>query len=271
MFDKPNAVAPSGTMNLSQKTAATQAAMREKLNGKQEAGIPKISAAQAGTPKTLEQSTAEFFEAACGPSLKGEAPRGPGPAASAGAVGPSPGQPALQDRVQPGGPGKGIAQEHGIAVAEAGAATSAIASGNAVQGIRHAGDATIGNHALASGAPLSAQGPASAGRDLPDGAPGEQRRAIPIGAIEATPARSEGEAAKRPARKSAVIKAVPRNDEEIAWFVDHMLGSLEEVKSMTQLSELWLANALAIKSLAPHLQSKLIRTKDEAKNRLKKV
>lgn len=64
-------------------------------------------------------------------------------------------------------------------------------------------------------------------------------------------------------------KAVPKTEEEVRWFVGHIQEELKDVKSMTQLAELWNFNAVAVKSLPEALKGEVIAAKDEAKARLR--
>ena len=66
------------------------------------------------------------------------------------------------------------------------------------------------------------------------------------------------------------MKPVPKTDEEITWFVDYMRSSLEEVKSMNQLAQLWQDNVNSIKSLPEALRSNIIEWKNSAKVRVQK-
>jgi hypothetical protein len=63
---------------------------------------------------------------------------------------------------------------------------------------------------------------------------------------------------------------VPTTPEEVAWFTAHIKEQLNEVKTFTQLSELWTFNAPSVKALPDDLKLEVIAAKDEAKARVKK-
>ena len=63
-------------------------------------------------------------------------------------------------------------------------------------------------------------------------------------------------------------KPVPKTQEEIQWFMEHMGEQLGEVKSIGKLTELWTFNAVAVKSLPENYKAQVIQWKDEAKARV---
>lgn len=60
---------------------------------------------------------------------------------------------------------------------------------------------------------------------------------------------------------------MPKTQEEIAWFVEYLKKALSEVKTMSELADLWTDNVVSVKSLPEALKQELIRAKDEQKSR----
>lgn len=66
-------------------------------------------------------------------------------------------------------------------------------------------------------------------------------------------------------------KPVPKTEEEIIWFVEHMRESLLAVKSMGKLAELWNFNAVSVKALPERERGIVVELKNACKERLKQA
>lgn len=271
--------------SVASRTAQTQQAIKDKLNGKQETGGSQARKAEAGTaPGTYAQSEEEYqrsLDEVFGDSEPGRERRDSvhgGGTSSTGRAGPK------QDQVQAGTAraGDGRGQENASAARQ----PSQSESGNrAPSRVRGEGSAPSGrlpgrsipggngkNHSDASGkqnpasvnAPTSGplhkpQGQKAASGDLQNEPGGGNTKPVPGRALPADRGASES---------GQAVKAIPKTEEEIAWFVNYMVTSLKEVEAIKQLEDLWLTNVVAVRSLPDWHKEDIVRAKDDAKARL---